>query len=820
MKGVIDDLRHAERLYRRTPFQSLTAVLVIGLATAFATALFSLYSDLALSQPGGVQAPERMVSVGLSDGDRFATVLPGELRDGIAEHIAAIDRVSGAQYQQGWRIDTGRASVQVDLATVGAGYFEGLDVAMAHGRGLREEDFTAVDPVVVLAYDFWESEFGADPDVVGGEIHLEEHELAPGGRQPEDATFRIVGVADPAFDGLHRGPGPELWLPLPAFGVAVWDVDADFSDVMGLASIARLAPGADIDDARRELQARHDELRERHGEHLAGRQLALHPSLTDDPAAHDEALEQVALFTASALLVALIAAGNLSLFFLARAPARHREMGIRLAVGARPRRLARQLFTESSALVAVGALIGLVAALWLGLALRELAVFSDVAWRDKAVLDWPVLGFAVLLAALLAGAVGLAPVLDMTRRSIVERTRRSARGRGQRVLAAGQVAMAAVVLAVSGLLGQALAQAMAGSEAYALEDVRLMQGQYTGDAQFNLETDQVEATRRALREHLENLPGVNAIAFAGAAPMVRPPQEDTVEPGDARVDELRTALFSASNDWYEMLSVPILRGSLPETGDSDAVVVSREFAQRAWGGLDVVGQEVVSPPFAGGNFPGAEKEAHRVTAVIEDLPLEHPGESPRPLLILNRLGPLDGMQPVFIAGNPDPDRAMAAAAGPWADGSPSMEPEAVIDLEQRFHQALAPDRSRTLLSGLAGLLVIILAGLGFYGTMRFMVDADRFAYALRAALGASPPMLRRHVLVRGLALGLPGLAVGLVLAGLALVWLRELLGLYDIGLWLPLLLTGLFLGGALLLASWLPARRVAAMNPAKALRDE
>lgn len=820
MNGLLDDLRHALRLYSRTPLQSGTAVIMVALAMAFSTAFFSLYNDLVMSPPGGIDRADRVASIGLTDDERFHNHFHGEFRADIADKVGAIDSVIGAQYQAQWLVELGGETLEADLATAGAGLFSDLGVTIARGRGFEEEDFSAEGaPVAVLSHAFWEQAFDADPEIIGREIRLDEHDAPQGSQEPEDAYFRIVGVSAPEFEGVHRGEVADLWLPMHSFATKVWGVPEGYTDMVPLQSIVRFAEGRDLKEAASELEARSEELREAHPDVMRGNRLKLHSALTNDPHAHDDAVRQVSVFAGSGLLVALIAAANLSLFLLARAPERRPEMALRRAVGARPRRLIRQLLTESSLLVVLGALLGLVMVLWLGLGLRELPIFEGVAWQQESVMDWRVLGFVLTLAALLAAAVGLAPALDLSGSSISARSRQGRGGTGwtRRLLAAGQVSVAAVVLAMAALFAQATLQAEAGAQGYEPEGVLALEGMFAGEGQFHPDSDDTRAMRAAMQDRLEGLPGVEQIGF-GPIPLVRPPDSRAIEPVDGREEEFTARGFNATVDWLEILGAQLLRGNFPDPDDGETATVTREFAQVAFGEVDVVGEEFDAD--AGQGIMDADSIRYRIEGVIEDLPLSHPAERPQPAVILNGVGPMDGMLPVLIDGQADHQQLKDEASEPWADGNPPMEPESVTSLDSAFHEALAPDRSRALLSGAAGLLVLILASLGFYGTLRFMVEARRFEYALRAALGASPAVLKRQVMARGLGLGLPGLAVGLVLAALALIWLRETLELYMVSLWPPLLGCTLVLGAALLLAVWLPARRVAGMDPAAALRDE
>lgn len=815
MRGLGNDLCHAWRIYRTTPFQSVTTVLVVAVSLAFSTAFFSLYHELALKPVGGLEAPSQLIRIGLSDGASFEP-LPGRLREAMAERSTSTDVVAG--------ISSSMAEVTVDeqaqqrkIALVTADYYSGLGVRVAHGRGLEPSDAQAEGPrVVVLDNAFWEQEYSADPGVLGESLLI------------YNSEFEIVGVAHEDFAGIPSGERPQLWATLPRYlsdrFVSDENHAARVQQVMETYStnvLARVGEGQSASSARLEMHALTDALREEHRDQLSGQRLEVASELAGDPYRVRAAIRQIQLFVITAVLLAVIAAVNLSMYFLARAPGRQREMGIRLALGATPLRLARQLFTESSMLVLTGALLGWFASLWTAVALRGLPFFEGVEWDRSSGIDWPVLLFAAALAVVLSTAVALAPVLDLTRRSIIERARqtRVSAVLSQRLLTFAQVAVAAVVLSATLLFIHALAQATYTNPGYSADGVTVIEPEIAVGS-FRPDPDATNAFRRAVSERLANVDAVSGVGFGSPVPAYRAAEATSVKPIDGLVEEIGARAGHVSAGWYDVLGITVLRGQLPAVGDSDAVVISRRFAQMAWGHLDVLDREIVAPAAFGAAFPGMTNESFHVAAVIDDVRFGHPADRPRPLFFTNKPGPVDTVNPIIIKGRLDRAEAEGLLDDLLADANPPLRLNGIVALDSEYREQLAGDRARTLLTGIAGALVVMMAALGFFGTLRFMVDTRRFEFALRAALGAGPDSLRRQVLRHGVLLGLPGLMIGLLLSAIGLSWIREVFELSTLVLWPALVSSGLILGSLLLIAAWRPAQRAANRNPGPVLREE
>lgn len=804
----VSDLRFALRLYRRTPLQSLIAATVVALAVAFAASFYRLYDDLALRAPGGFEAPSELIGIGLSGAGAFDLRLPGRLRRAIAERSRTIGTVASVVYVDDEFMIGGEA-IPARAGVVSQDFFEGLGVEMHIGRGLTRADARQAGTVTVLDHGFWQRRFGGDPAVLGEQIEI-------GG-----VAFTVVGVAHPRFSGTHRGSSPDAWFPLRSFAALVWNAQPDvIAEAFRMITVARLAAGETAAAARRELESLSGALRGDYRDDLLGLELVVLEHLAPDPQRHADAVRQVQLLAAAAMLLALIAASNLSLFFLARAPEREREIGIRLSIGATPRRLTRQLLTESSGLVAAGVVLGLIAHLWFAEPLRGLPAFAGVEWARPGGIDWTTAAYFGTLALALAAVTAAAPVLNLRRRSLTARVRllKTSVARSQRMIVGAQIAIAAPALCIALLFAENLIRSARADVGYDATDVTVVRFVRAGDA-LPAGPEAITALREALADRLTAVASVQAVGFGETVPGIVAPAHYVVEaPSEL---EIPTRVARVAPSWFDVLGVDVLRGALPAPDEYDAAVVSRRFAELAWGDVDVVGERVRAPVEAspaGGADSGLSSV--RVAAVIDDVQLGEPGGLMSPLVLINRPVATDVSAFMLVKGFAGP-REIEAALSDALRQAPSYVEVARIDaLPPLLEARRVPERARAALTGVAGGFTVILSLLGFFGALRFMAGNARFELALRSALGADPKALRNHVLARGLGLGLPGLVAGLVVSSVAVYFVREWLSLWQGQPWSALAIGAGSLGVLMCGSILLPATRAADAEPASVLRSE
>lgn len=837
---MLDDLKHALRLYRRTPAASLIVVAVLAVGMAFVAAFLSLYSDLILRpEPGFERRGGRIVSVGASDG-RNAGGLPVELLERMAEEVSTLDALAGVSPQQ-FRMDEDTAQVMGELVT--RQFFRGIRPVMALGEGFTESQHDAEgEPVVVISWHLWQEKFGGRPDVLGQILRIDGAQTrtslvmaGPGmpAPPPEEDTpptnFRIVGVMGRDYGGsLGYQSVPQtriqFWLPferglsmtLPA-GLANQPTILRSYTFRG---VGRLKPGSSEQAVVNEMTARFGD--EAFLQQRAGMKYEVMDRIVQNIFVQRSTEKQLRMFLVGSALLALVAAANVSLFLLARAPGRRRELGIRMAVGAPLRRLARQLASEAALLAVVAGVLGIGLSLWLASFLRGLPFLRQAQWYDVTLLDWRVLALVGVFLLLLTALVSLAPILGLKKMGIAASSRQvSARATVvQRIAGTAQIAVAGVLGGAALAFAWHLAALLLEYPGFRTElraftySMNLPTGTIVLGPDGNI-PGMVDAERR--REAFSAIPGVTAVSMGSSAPFMQGSSMQTMLP-DPDDPQTRVPVFSivVDGNYVDVLGMRLLPGSR-DLGDSEpgAVLPNQTFARRFFGREDVMGEPVPSPA-PGGRQGGPGQQ---VIGVLQDLSYSHPLNDINPSL-WTRVGTGFNFGGVVLLDTTLPPSVLQKQVEEVARTLDLRINGNVTTLGEARSAALAPDRARGFLTIFTALLVVLLAGFGFYGTQRYLVTAGRREYAIRASLGCGPRALGQLVLKRGLMLGLPGLVLGVPLAFILVSWLRDDYVSRSVS---PLVVTlGVAVGllALLLLASLGPARMARRTQPAPLLRED
>jgi hypothetical protein len=581
------DLRHALRIYGKSPWTTAIAVAMLSTGTAFVFVFLSLYVDLLLRPHPGFEDSARIATIGQTGGTQLAG-LPFSIVERMADEMNSVDAVASAGAA---RVLLGTDREEGGIELVSTQFFEGLRPRLALGRGFsNQEHAPAAEPVAVISYRLWQSRFGGRSDVLGSllevtrdprEVYTEAQPfdfegrsgfmIVPGEPAQETTHFRIVGVMADGLRGLAQ-PETALWVP----------IERAYSLYVGSERLLETAAPRTYVRKRSGVHTRAvlDEVDARYGDEplLASSLLNLDAidGVFRDIAVQRSSNRQLNMFLAGSILLALAAAANVSLFLLARAPGRRRELGIRMAVGAPVRRLARQLASEASLLVVSSAAIGLVVSVWLSTYLRGLTLLRDAEWRHVTLLDWRVLTLIGIFLFLLCLSVSLAPIVGLARNGIDASSRKSTSRASfaQRLAGTAQCAAA-------GALGAA------------------------------------------------------AIAFGGAVP-AEPEGRDIWQIPDPTdpTQELDIRWTMIDSRYIETLGLTLIHGRAPEDNEDHVVLLNQSLARAWWGRDDIVGEPL---PFS---VPYTSKDA-KVIGVLEDLSFGHPSAAimpralaPLPALIL------------------------------------------------------------------------------------------------------------------------------------------------------------------------------------------
>ena len=799
MQGWLQDLRFGLRTLRRAKGFTVAAVLTIALGVGTNATLFSVIHSVML-RPLPFRDSDRLVRVfdtNLSRGwPRFSASCPNFLD--WQRESRSFDPLAATRSRSINLTGTGDPERLGGRATT-ASFFTMLATRPALGRTFTAADERPGAPgIAVITDGLWKRRFASDPAIVGKVLIL------------SDVPTTVVGVLPPDFEWLA---GVDVFTPL--------DPTADENrDNHTLAVFGRLRHGVSIDQARAEMETIAKRLEAQHPESNAGWNVRL-DSFYDWIVEPDLRRALWILLGAVGLLL-LVACANVASLLLARAVDRKREVAVRVALGATRRRIVRQVLIETGLVCFAGGIGGLLLGTW-GVELLKTLDPGTIPRLDTVAVNLQTAVWTLILCVLATLLSGVVPALQLSRPEAGESLSASGRsgashaGRRslRRPLVAGQIALSLVLLAGAGLLVRSfwrLATVDTGFDGRNLIAVQmnLPEARYKTNADFaRFFEDFLERVRR--------VPGVSAAAASSLLPFEGggTANEITIEGRPVSPDG---AL--ASSDWrrvtpgfFRMLGVPLRSGrdftpSDAAEGAPPVVIVSETTAKRFWPGVDPIGRRL---------RPGRTQEWQTVVGVAADVHHLSLDANPNPMVYYPYQG---GWNPMSIGVRYEGDASAITPAIRAA--AHAIDPKLPVGTVRRVDQLVAGSLGErrfnvSLLALFAG-IALLLAAVGLYGAMSFAVGRRTREIGVRMALGARPADVLRMVLGEGLRLTAVGLGAGLV-AAIALTWTMRGL-LFGVTTADPLTFAGitLLLLAVALLATWIPARRAARVDPMRAIR--
>jgi predicted permease len=818
MIGFVKDLRFASRSLLRRPAFAIGAVLSLALGIGANTAIFTCVNAVLL-RPLPVAEPERLMTVYTASADSPGEPLPlsyPNFRDYSDANEVFSSMLLFRSLPILWR---GQERPEMIMGEIVSGnYFDVLGVKAALGRTfLPEEDRDpGSPPVVVLSHAAWQRRFGADPDVVGQVIHLNQH------------PFTVVGVAPEGFRGLMVLSSPELWVPVAMhqkilFGrLAGW---IERRDGLFLNAAGRLAPGVTPERAEAALQTLARRLEQEYPVENKGMGISLEP-LSQATLHHSirdrfQKAGRVLLGLVGVLL--LITCANVANLLLARALERRKEIAVRLSMGATRGRLVRQLIAEGLALSFAGGLIGLLVA----------RLVRDLLWSFRPPmlpdgldisLDAPVLAFTFLLCLLTGVLFGLVPLAQAFRFKLLSALNGSgtalpqtSRRLGLRhLLVMAQIALSFVSLAGSGLFLASLHNARQTDLGFNPENLALatidlgLQG-YSEPAGREIQ--------RQLVERIATLPGVESTVLADRSMFdIRGlPRRSVALEGQETEDETRSMVGfnTVGPGYFEALGIPRLQGRDFTAADREdaprVALVSESMAKQLWPGRSALGQRFLM---------GSDRTPVEVVGVVGDCKTENLRQTDTPFFYLSLLQTYTPSPALHVRAAGDPAAVMPSVrqVAKSLDGNLTLLQE--WTLESSLEQALwAPRMTAGLLTAF-GLLALLLAAAGVYSTMAFTVRSRFRELGIRTALGARRSDLAALLLREGALLVIGGIGLGALAAAVVFPRVSNLLfGSEDTRL-VVFAAACLVLAAVSLLANLLPARRAMSVKASQVLWQE
>ena len=810
-----NDLRLAARSLARMRGTSIAAVLTLAVGVTGTTTVFAVVYGVLL-RPLPVPAEDRLIVSWKEFLAGSASHWPFSASDidTIARESRLLDSVAGVSYYgagSGVVFEKGAATYLASASVTGH-FFDVVGVRPVEGRALRpDDDRPGAENVLVISHGLWQRRYGGSLDALGRSLMI------------GDQAFRIVGVMPPDFEYPR---GAEAWMTLAAD--ASKEKNAAFREgiLRDVDLVARLRPEVGLAEARSELQGF---VTAREAGSSADSPRGLRPVVRRyrDVVVGDMRRSILVLFAAVGLVL-FIASANVANLLLMRSEVRRQELVVRAALGAGPLRLARQMLAESAVLAATAGLVG-----WLAsrLLLRVVtALVPDGLPRLESVrLDPLVFAFALGVTAAAAAIAGMAPALSAARLDLTSQMRggRQVRGgpaawRGRRALLVVQVALALPVLAGTGLLTRSLLQ---------LQNVEMgMAADRLVFADLGPSATKEPAPAAALPQFLDTVvaqlaatPGIDAATAVNTPPFAGTGGWDlpvfTAE--GQGIDEVEKNpalnLESVRPEYFSTLQVPLARGrvfSADDRSDSVAVaIVSEDLAKRIWPTADPMGRRMKF------GRPDSKDPWLIVVGIVKPTRYREL-RTPRPTLYLPAAQFMMSAPMLVVRTTLPMGQVSEALRTQVRLADPTVDLMRVTTFAEQLARPLARPRFNALLISAFGVSALLLATIGVYAVAAAAVRQRYSEIGIRIALGATHADVYRLVIAEGLWLAMLGSAVGLVIAVLGAHSLGSLL--FDVQPLDPLTLTAaaVLILGAAGTASWLPARRVARLDPAAAVRAE
>ena len=811
MRTLLQDVRYGFRMLMKRPGFTVVAVLALALGIGANTAIFSVVNAVLL-RPLPFKDPERLVAVWETNPQFSAETrnrnevalgnfLDWRAQNQVFEQTAALTHANVNL--------TGVAEperIQSVVATTNL--FQTLGVQPIMGRAfLPEEEKVGSPRSVILSHGLWQRRFGSDPGLVGKTLTLNGNQTT------------VVGIMPPGFQlQFPISLQVDMWLPMridPA------DADRKFHYLYVL---GRLKPGISLEQAQSAMSNIAAELQQQYPETNADKSahvVSLHKQLVGNIQSY------LYVLFAAVGFVLLIACANVANLLLARVAARHKEVAIRTALGAGRLRIVRQLLTESLMLSFCGGLLGLLIAYW-GIDLLVALTPPDVPRLSEIGLHGPVFGWTLLISILTGVLFGLAPAIQASKPDLNEALKESGgrssgglqRSRLRSLLVVTEVALALVLLICAGLMIKSFARLQQVSPGF--EPKNLLTMNISLPRQKYKEQQQANVFFNQLFQRLRAVPGVEAVG--GIDPLPLSDSNSTtgflVEGGPvlAIADRPEVGQRNITPDYFQAMRIPVLKGRAFTDQDREntprALIVNEALARRYWPGEEVIGKRL------GFEDDAAKQIWWEIVGVVGNVKHERLDAEAKPEVYFPYQQSPRNFMTLVVRTSSEPSNMIATVREQVLAIDRDQPVFNIKTMEERLSKSVAQSRFLMLLLGVFSALALILAAVGIYGVMAYVVTQRTHEIGIRMALGAQSADVLRMVVGQGMMLTFIGVGIGLV-AAFALTRLMASL-LYGVTATDPwtFAAVALVLSAVALLASFIPARRATKVDPMVALRYE
>jgi putative ABC transport system permease protein len=814
--GSLTDLRHAFRLLWKSKGITATTLVTLALGIGATTAIFSTVYSLML-KPLPFQEPERIVEL-------YSSAPKAGLHHMPANVPFYLDySKNGTSYESLglWTFFYGLVGekdsvVRIPGVRATAEIFTILRTQPLLGTFFtKDQNKPGADKVIVLTQTYWQTQFQESPEVLGREIRI------------DDEAYKVIGVAPrvlEAFDARMKFIVPLSWAPAQENPQGRYGV--------GIQLFGRLKPGVTTGQADAEAKT----LEKRYVD--AGppqlKSFVERSGMTMNVGGVQEQRVQpvrptLLMLQGGVAFVLLIGCFNVANLLLVRSNARQSEMAIRSALGAGRGTIARQFLLESMLLTSIGAALGLAVA-WGALRMTNVYLARMLPQSLPASLDWRVLGFAVALALAIGLIIGVIPVFHILRTNLAAVMQSSSRGssssRGMRalsgVLVVAQVGVALMLLTGAGLLIQSFAEALKVDTG--LDAANVVTARIALTREHRASDEAASKIRERLLQAMREIPGVTAVALSASTPFqgglpinAFTLESDTLPPGSPQPGAFRVLVTPG---YLEALGLKVVEGRFYEEADTvpgrRAFVVDQSFARKFFPNRSAIGGK-----FAFGGRPAKPEDWPTIIGVVKDVP--HNGveeKSGNPFIYQVVQGGRPGGFTMFLRTSRPAGDAVSAVRAKVREIDPKLPLFDAGGLEEAVDSSFDNRRAVMLLLAAFAGLALFLSALGIYGVLAYDVSQRTREIGVRSAIGASRGQISGLILRQGLWKGGIGVVLGLI--GAALISRSMTSLLFNVQPTDPAVYAAVsfVLIAVALLASYLPARRAARIDPLIALRDE
>ena len=840
IEALLNDLRYGAKMLWKSKGVTMVAVISLAIGIGANSAIFSLVNSILL-RPRAVSQPEQLVEVFVGEGENpyHSTSYPSyvELRDrnGVFTGLAAYGI---AQYKL-----TGPSEVEkVWAETVSGNYFDVLGVTSHKGRTFSsEEDLVpGKHPVAVLGYNLWQRRFNSDPELVGKTVTINEQQLT------------VVGIAPPQYNGMVRGLGIDIWVPMMTVPLVAPSGERSLSrGNRGLRMVGRLKPGTNIEQARARFNLLTQEMRAAHPEEWMSKHdgtgkvresfvTVLSESETRIPPDMQSAAWGVfALLFVIINLVLLIACINLAGMLLARAVSRRKEIAVRLAVGASRVRIIRQLLTESVLLSVIAGVAGILLAIWLlNVAVAALPSLPEgIRVAIDLRLDWRVVFYTLAFATITGILFGLAPALSSSKTDVSTVLKNDSnlftgfyrKSRARMALVVAQVAFSFLLLIVAGLVLRSLEKVRPTRLGFSTDNMVLAPVELDEAKYDRLKSQEFF---RQLSERAASLPGVQSVSLVDSVQggltgfSRRSIEIEGYQRGPG--EDMQVQFVFTGPRYFTNMRFPFTHGRDFDERDREGApcvaIVNEAFVQRYLQGTAApLGKRLTKFENARGAL---QKTPCEIVGVIRDNEWHSLSNAVPPFYALALLQS-NQKHSILMAGTAgDPQSLVPAVRSIIRELDPNIPVADVQTLGDFFSVSLYPFRALAVVMGACGFMALLLAVLGIYGIVSYSVAQRTRELGIRMALGALQKDILRLVIGQGMVLVIVGLGLGLLLSFV----LTRLLMSSLVELELPLPVSAIdpltfvsvtaLLAVVAVFACFIPAWRATKVDPIEALRYE